>query len=171
MIRWDTPDLFELAGERLGAVIDSGPRWISQDIQAYQHFFPDVLLPWWEYVNAGVVVLGARQLATVSAFLDFVKAHWQEMRAIQASSSRSVESDALQLHAQAAAGSRHFPALPFQSGALCSVNTMLWAFESGTTSDETLIRKTLQSATETFDFIECPATSGTSPTSCGAVCW
>ncbi len=79
MIRWDTPDLFGQA-RGFSAVADSSPvDWIVQSRRAFQHLFPGVSLPWWEYFNSGVVVLGAAQRPVLRAFLDYATGNWPEL--------------------------------------------------------------------------------------------
>jgi len=82
MIRWDTPDIFEQA-RGFSAVVDSGPpRWILRSAQAFQHVFPGTTLPWWEYFNSGIVVLGAAQRPFVRAFLDYSAKNWPQLDAV-----------------------------------------------------------------------------------------
>jgi hypothetical protein len=84
MVRWDTPDLFEAAGGELAAVRGNVPRWIHRSTKAYQHLFPDVPLPWWEYFNAGLVVLGRSQLTALRDFVGFARDNRAELQRIQA---------------------------------------------------------------------------------------
>lgn len=81
MIRWDAPDIFDQA-EGFAAVRGRDQNWISRSIQAYQPLFPGVSLPVQEYFNAGVVVLGNRQVPTVRAFLEFTLRHWTKLDAM-----------------------------------------------------------------------------------------
>lgn len=70
MIRWDAPNFFDLAGTNFAAVLGANPYWIDRSVRAYQSMFPELLLPWWEYLNSGIVVLGRPQLPTLRLFLD-----------------------------------------------------------------------------------------------------
>jgi hypothetical protein len=83
MIRWDAPDFFALAGEGIAAVSDPGRDWIHRSIGAYQRFFPDVRLDWWEYFNAGLVVVSPRQVPLLAALVDFYDRHRAELAAVQ----------------------------------------------------------------------------------------
>jgi hypothetical protein len=85
MVRWNAPDLFATAGVSFAAVRDWGALWIHRSIKAYQHLFPDTALPWWDYINAGMVVLGAEQLPIVRSLVDLARRRWPELRAIQES--------------------------------------------------------------------------------------
>jgi len=83
MIRWDAPSLFDVADCGFAAVRDSSGRWIRRSITAYEHLFPGVCLPWYEYFNAGVVVLGAAQQPVIARFLEFASSRWSELNAVQ----------------------------------------------------------------------------------------
>src|ERR1700694_4873896 len=80
MIRWDTPD-FLAASHGFAAARGTDMRWIARSIRAFQPLFPGVTLPWWEYFNAGVVVLGEGQLSALRAFLEFASRHWPQLNA------------------------------------------------------------------------------------------
>ncbi len=71
MIRWDAPDLFALAGDRFTAVKDTHGPWVHNSIKQFQPFFPDVQLNWWEYFNAGMILLNARHLPLIHALTAF----------------------------------------------------------------------------------------------------
>jgi hypothetical protein len=79
MIRWDAPDFFALADGGFAAVPDPGWQWIHRSIVTYQRFFPDVRLDWWEYVNAGLVVVSPKQAPVLEALLDFHHRHRDEL--------------------------------------------------------------------------------------------
>lgn len=81
MIRWNAPDIFGQA-RGLSAVIDSSPPdWIERSTRNFQHLFPGTSLPWWEYFNTGIVVLGAAQHRIVSAFLNYAVTNWPDLNA------------------------------------------------------------------------------------------
>ncbi len=85
MVRWDTPNIFELAGDRYTGVIDDlSIEWVWNSIQGYKKFFPETDLNWYEYINNGILVLpisGGRE------FCDKVKAFYEtnsnELRKMQ----------------------------------------------------------------------------------------
>jgi hypothetical protein len=83
MIRWDAPDFFALAGGSLAAVPDTAPDWVYRSIRAYQRFFPEVRLDWWEYFNAGLVVVSPEQVPVLAAFIDFYQRHQAELAEVQ----------------------------------------------------------------------------------------
>jgi hypothetical protein len=88
MIRWDAPNLFEVCDTRvgLGVVVNhSHPRWIYRSINAYQSLFPDVQLHWWQYFNAGLVVLGKKHIDFLRAFLKFYRDNREQLLRLQAS--------------------------------------------------------------------------------------
>lgn len=154
MIRWDAPNLFDAAGDRFAAVLDTGPRWIHHDIEAYQHFFPGVQLTWWEYFNVGVVVFGARQLTTIAAFLDFIAAHWRELRAMHASGRVSVDQTLFNFIAKRQREAITLMPPPFNLVGCVSMNPLLWACENGSSTDEASLAKAIASNPQTFDFID-----------------
>jgi len=58
MVRWDCPDIFELAGDSYAGVIDDfSLEWTNNSIWGYQKFFPEVVLEWTNYINNGMLVL------------------------------------------------------------------------------------------------------------------
>ena len=75
MIRWDCPDIFNLAGDAFTAVKDWNAPWVYRSIKAFQSFFPDTQLHWWKYFNAGMVILNPRHLDLVQSLLDFALTH------------------------------------------------------------------------------------------------
>ena len=84
MVRWDTPDFLEDA-RGFSAVKAINASWIAQSIGAFQPLFPDVSLPWWQYFNAGLVVVGAAQLRVLRAFLALATSRWPELDAVMRS--------------------------------------------------------------------------------------
>ena len=71
MIRWDAPDIFHLAGASLTAVRDWHASWIHNSLKAFQPFFPDVHVDWWNYFNAGVLICNAAHRPVFHALLTF----------------------------------------------------------------------------------------------------
>ena len=86
MVRWDTPDIFaRVPKAQLGAVRDWGAIWIHRSIRSYQYMFPNTSVEWWQYVNAGVVVLSSRHLPLLESVVRFASERASELAAIQAS--------------------------------------------------------------------------------------
>ncbi len=88
MIRWDTPNLFEACDTKigLGVVMDNTlPYWNHRSIVAHRFLFPDVELPWWQYFNAGLVVLGTQHIDFLRAFLAFYGENRAELQKLHAS--------------------------------------------------------------------------------------
>jgi hypothetical protein len=81
MIRWDTPNFLQHR-PGLAAVKASNANWIARSIRAFQPLFLDVSLPWWEYVNAGLVVVGAAQLSALRNLVSFATDRWPELAAV-----------------------------------------------------------------------------------------
>ena len=82
MIRWDTPDFFDIAGDFFAAVRAGHPGWIARSIGAFQHLFPGVHIQPHEYVNSGVVVLGLGQLPMLDHFCRFYREHQDELETL-----------------------------------------------------------------------------------------
>ena len=82
MIRWDTPNLFDLAGEEFTAVRDWSSSWIHRSIKLFQPFFPGTTLDWWDYFNAGMVILNAKHLEVTRALIAFVLEHKRALQPI-----------------------------------------------------------------------------------------
>lgn len=58
MVRWDTPNIFELSeGKFTGVVDDLSVEWTYSSIQGYKEYFPTVDLKWYRYINNGMIVL------------------------------------------------------------------------------------------------------------------
>ena len=58
MVRWDTPNIFELSeGRYTGVIDDLSIEWIYNSINGYKEYFPDVNLQWDKYINNGILVL------------------------------------------------------------------------------------------------------------------
>ena len=154
MIRWDAPSPFDAAGGGFAAVLDTGPRWIHQDIKSYQHLFPDVRLEWWEYVNSGLVVFGAAQLPTIAALLDLIAGRWPELRQMHASGRVSVDQTLLNfvLKQQREPVTLLPPA--FNLVRCITMNSRLWAWENGPSRDEKSLAAVLEAMPEAFDFVD-----------------
>jgi hypothetical protein len=83
MIRWDAPNLFEMSGPGFSAIRDLHSHWIYQSIKAHKSFFPGIHLPWWEYFNAGVVILEQQQLHITEALVNLFCQQWPALSGIQ----------------------------------------------------------------------------------------
>lgn len=73
MVRWDTPNLFELSnGKYTGVIDDLSIEWIYNSINGYKEYFPEVDLKWDKYINNGILVLpkkgGAEFCEKVTSF-------------------------------------------------------------------------------------------------------
>ena len=113
MIRWDAPDIFALA-RGFSAVADVGtPAWALRSITAFQHLFPEVALPWWEYFNSGFIVLGAAQRPFIRAFLDDATTRWAELEAVMTSGNVGTEQTPLNFTVRRENEPVHFLPRPF----------------------------------------------------------
>jgi hypothetical protein len=113
MIRWDTPDIFELA-RGFSAVADGGsPGWVVNSTKAFQHLFPGTTLHWWEYFNSGFIVLGAAQRPFIRAFLDHSVKAWRELEAVMTAGNVGTEQTPLNFMVRRENEPVHFLPRPF----------------------------------------------------------
>lgn len=156
MIRWDAPDLFDAAGDRLAAVADLHPRWVCRDIDTYQSFFPGVRLPWWEYFNSGVVVLGAPHLPLIGRFCEFVNRHWPQLTEAQKAGQPGTGTDQTPLNfivRHAREPVRLLPP-PFNLLHCVPMTRLLWEVEHGIETDVSLLVHSLRTQPDMLEFID-----------------
>jgi hypothetical protein len=79
MVRWDTPDFFAIAGSQFAAVREWFAPWVFDSLRAYQHFFPGVNVPWWEYFNTGLTLLSHEHLSVTRAVTTFALEYQTEL--------------------------------------------------------------------------------------------
>jgi hypothetical protein len=154
MIRWDTPDLFELAIQQFAVVRTGQPAWIWRSINAYQHLFPEVNLPWWEYFNAGIVVVGGKHAELLREFAVYFADRWPEMHAIQLSGDVGSDQTPLNFFLRGRGTDVHFMPATFNYVHCFRLPPPFYAFETGAskTSDLSALFRGLPSAA--FDFTE-----------------
>ncbi len=81
MVRWDCPDFAEGVGTSFGACVDLGHvGWIVQSLQAHEPFFPCVNVPWWDYVNSGVLVMSRAHQRVAEGVLTWAREHPEPIR-------------------------------------------------------------------------------------------
>jgi lipopolysaccharide biosynthesis glycosyltransferase len=83
MVRWDCPNFFEGAGDELGVVRDQTPRWIYQSMKAYRPLFPAVDLRWYDYFNAGFMLLNRGHRDFYRQVNEFYQRHRDELLALE----------------------------------------------------------------------------------------
>lgn len=155
MVRWDTPDFFDLAGPHLAAVVDVDPEWIFRSIRAYQQLFPGVALPWWEYFNAGLVVLGQAQLHVIQEFLALVVQRWPEIQAIRIAAKAGTDQTLLNFMVRRSGQSVHYLPRPFNLVHCFPLSASLRPYE--TSSPFSLLDLPCDGVTsiaDNFDFID-----------------
>ena len=153
MIRWDAPDLFERA-RGFAAVSAANPSWIAQSINAFQHFFPGVSVPWWEYFNAGVVVLGQAQLPVIRAFLEFSSRRWPELNAVMLSGNFGTDQTPLNLVLRREREPVHFLPPPFNLLHCFPMDSLLWSIEYSPMPDTSLFAEKAFSRPCAFEFVD-----------------
>ncbi len=112
MIRWDAPNFLERS-VGFTAVRGLDPGWMFRSTRAFQHLFSDVSLPWWEYFNAGVVVLGGKQCRPLRAFLEYTAMHWPELEAVMLSGNFGTDQTPLNFMLRREQEPVHFLPRPF----------------------------------------------------------
>jgi hypothetical protein len=153
MIRWDAPDIFDLS-DGFAAVQGSDESWMARCIRAFQHLFPGVSLPWWEFFNAGVVVLGEPQLRSIHAFLDFSARHWPELNAIILSGKFGTDQAPLNLILRRENERVHFLPRPFNFLHCFPMNSLLDAIEHSRVPDQKAFALEAFSRPWAFEFVE-----------------
>ena len=57
MVRWDTPNFFDMTDRKFTCVIDNdNVNWLHKSINIYQKFFPNVKFDWTSYFNSGFLI-------------------------------------------------------------------------------------------------------------------
>jgi hypothetical protein len=79
MVHWDCPNFFATAGEGMAVVRDCTPIFQYQCLEAYQRFFPGVKVPWYDYFNAGFILLRREHRPLCKAILDFYRTNQQAL--------------------------------------------------------------------------------------------
>jgi len=87
MVRWDTPNIFEVAGDNYSGVIDDiSLEWINNSIDGYRFHFPqfkDIDLTWTTYINNGVLVLPKTGREFCKTVIDFYNKNVDKLRDLQ----------------------------------------------------------------------------------------
>jgi len=84
MIKWDTPNFFELTNNRLSAIKDTEVvEWTYNSKNGYQHMFPDVNFDWWDYINAGFVIVNGLHKNLFKSMVDFYHKNEYELLDLQ----------------------------------------------------------------------------------------
>lgn len=82
MIRWDTPDIFSIAGARFSVARGGHPGWIVRSIEAFRRFFPNVSLEIADYFNAGLIAFRREHIPIFENVLRFYTVHRAELDSI-----------------------------------------------------------------------------------------
>jgi hypothetical protein len=154
MIRWDAPDIFGQANG-FSAVADAGaPAWIVASTRAFQHLFPDVSLPWWEYFNSGIIMLGSGQHKLIRTFLDHAVTQWPQLDKVMISGNFGTDQTPFNFIVRQANEPIHFLPRPFN---LINCFPMTWALSviaQAPNPDSALFAEKAFSRPRAFDFVE-----------------
>ena len=72
MIKWDTPNFFDLTEDKFSAVVDQDNiGWVKGSIDGYKSFFKDVNLSWLDYFNCGFIVLNKKHKELCKKIIEF----------------------------------------------------------------------------------------------------
>jgi hypothetical protein len=159
MIRWDAPDIFDAAGDSLGAVLDSGSgrtRWAWRSIAAYQRFFPDVEVRWWEYFNSGLVIFNKSHAPILTALIELYERHRPQLEAIQQQSDVGIDQTLLNFVVQQRRAPLRLLPMPFNLiDCLALPLTLRLQFDAPQSPEQrqALLARILK-VPETFDFID-----------------
>lgn len=84
MIKWDTPNFFNLTNNNFTAIIDNDNiNWVTKSIKGYQHFFPDINIHWTEYFNSGFVIFHKKHKKVINGMLDMWDKNSEELIYLQ----------------------------------------------------------------------------------------
>ncbi len=84
MVRWDTPNIFELSQNKYTGVRDDiSLEWVNNSLEGYKKFFPGVELEWINYINNGMLVLPKKGEDFCNVIKDFYHENVDELRNLQ----------------------------------------------------------------------------------------
>ena len=84
MIRWDTPNFFDMTDNKFSCMIDNdNVNWLHQSINIYQKFFPNTKFDWTTYFNSGFLIYNKTHKYLVEAIKDFWVKNDKELYQIQ----------------------------------------------------------------------------------------
>jgi hypothetical protein len=84
MVRWDTPNFFEMTDGKFTCVLDeSNVGWVHQSIGIYQKFFPNVKFNWTTYFNSGYLIYNKSHKKLVDTIKNFWINNDEELYKIQ----------------------------------------------------------------------------------------
>ena len=153
MIRWDTPDMFELA-RGFSAVADAGaPIWIVESAKAFQPLFPETSLVWWEYFNLGLIVLGHAQRRFIRIFLDYCTKNWPQIEKVIGSGNFGTEQTLLNFMAKREKEPVFLLPRPFNFVNCFPMPEELSRLERGATGDLLAFAAKAFGHPRTFDFV------------------
>ena len=84
MVRWDTPNFFNMTDRKFTCVIDNdNVNWLHKSINIYQKFFPKVKFDWTSYFNSGFLIYNKDHKKLVKTIKDFWVNNDKELYQIQ----------------------------------------------------------------------------------------
>mgnify|MGYP003348069456 CR=1 FL=1 len=87
MVRWDAPNIFEVAGDNYAGVIDDiSLEWVNNSIDGYQNAFTEfagVDLNWTNYINNGILILPKNGKEFCNKVKQFYNENQEKLRNLQ----------------------------------------------------------------------------------------
>jgi len=80
MIKWDTPNIFELYDDEFCGVPDyCNLKWLLDSLTVYKVFFTGIEVDYYEYINSGVMFLNNKHLRLFEDITDFYLENKEEL--------------------------------------------------------------------------------------------
>ena len=92
IVRWDTPNIFELAKDQVTAFRSlENINWINQGIIGYQHLFSDVKFDLKKYINCGFQILTKEHVSFLRGLYKFYMDNLDEILRLQSTINRGTD--------------------------------------------------------------------------------
>ncbi len=80
MIKWDAPNIFEMYNDEFCGVVDNDNiKWVHDSLNAYGKFFPNLKVPYSNYINAGILFFSNQHLILFEDILNFYLQNQEEL--------------------------------------------------------------------------------------------
>jgi len=84
MIKWDTPNIFDLVDDRMVGWRDmDNMKWIFESINGYNEFFNKFSFDLAQYINAGFVIINKKHKSIFSKFKEFYETNKDKLISLQ----------------------------------------------------------------------------------------
>ena len=155
IVRWDSPNFFDLVAEEVGAVHAGTRRWLQKSLDAYSIFFPGVSLDWRRCFNSGLVVLSGRHVAILDRLLAFYAANRRVLEMMQAANDIGVDQTLLNYFVHTSGEPIKFLEPAFNVMRCCELPPhLIMRFEVKREGNLDQLSQALADAPEAFDFVD-----------------